>query len=183
MKTIVAILSMFTAAATALAGVSTESPFAPRGLLPNAANSSPIELRGISSDDQGMRFAIYDPVKKEGAWVRVDEKGHPFIIRSFDAATNRITVDYQGRTQSLSLAEPKFGPAPRPPGMPIPGQMQPQQPGSTMSRSDRIAEIRAQREGQQGGQQQAQQSAQEAARLEAIRAEIARRRGQRPAGQ
>jgi len=182
MKTIAAILSMFAAAATALAGVSTESPFAPRGLQLNAANSSPIELRGISSDDHGMRFAIYDPVKKDGAWVRIDEKGHPFIVRSFDAATNRITVDYQGRTQSLSLAEPKFAPAPRPPGVAIPGQMQPQ-PGSPMSRSDRIAEIRAQREGQQGGQQQAQQSAQETARLEAIRAEIARRRGQRPAGQ
>jgi len=113
--------------------------------------------------------------------VRIDEKGHAYVVRSFDAATNRITVDYQGRTQSLALVDPKFGPAPRPAGAPIPGQMQPQQ-GGPGSRSDRIAEFRAQ---QQGGQQQAQpqQSAQETARLEAIRAEIARRRGTRPAGQ
>jgi hypothetical protein len=182
MKYIVAILGMFAAANAALAGVSTESPFAPRGLLAGAQNTSPIELRGITSDEQGLRFAIYDPAKKDGAWVRIDEKGHPYVIRSYDAATNRVAVDYQGRSQTLVLAEPKFGPAPRPAGVPIPGQMQ-AQPGAPMSRADRIAEMRAQH---QGGQQQAQAqpSQQENARLEAIRAEIARRRGTaRPAGQ
>jgi hypothetical protein len=172
-----------TVASAALAGVSTESPFAPRGLLANAANNSPIELRGITSDEQGMRFAIYDPVKKDGAWVRLDEMGQPYVIRSYDAATNRVIVDYQGRTQTLALAEPKFGPAPRAVPVAIPGQVQAQQGGAPVTREEWRARREAQTQQQgQGQQQQAQSSQAENARLEAIRAEIARRRGGRGSG-
>jgi len=169
-------------ATAARAGVSTESPFAPRGLLGATAAISPIELRGITSDAQGVRFAIYDPAKKEGAWVRIDEKGQPFVVRSFDAATSRITVDYQGRTQTLALAEQKFAPAKTVPMM-IPG-MAPQmqaQPGKS-DKADKTEWKQVQHNMQQQGQPQAQPSAAENARLDAIRAEIARRRAQRDAG-
>jgi len=167
------------AAPAARAGVSTESPFAPRGLLGGAASNSPIELRGITSDDQGMRFAIYDPAKKDGAWVRVDEKGQPYVVRSYDAANNRITVDYQGRTQTIALAEPKFGPSKTTPMMMIPGmapQMQPQ------SNNPDKAERKMMQHNMQQQQPQAQASPAENARLDAIRAEIARRRSQRDSG-
>jgi len=167
----------------ARAGVSTESPFAPRGFGPGgAASNSPIELRGITSDDQGMRFAIYDPAKKEGAWVRVDEKGQPYVVRSYDAGHNQIVVDYQGRSQTLALAEPKFGPSKTVPMM-IPG-MAPQmqaQPGKS-DKADKTEWKQVQHNMQQQGQPQAQPSAAENARLDAIRAEIARRRAQRDAG-
>ena len=173
----------------ARAGVSTESPFAPRGFGPGgAASNSPIELRGITSDDQGMRFAIYDPAKKEGAWVRVDEKGQPYVVRSYDAGHNQIVVDYQGRSQTLALAEPKFGPSKTVPMM-IPG-MAPQSQANLPPRPDKATDRagyeqwKQLRQQQQQGQsqQQAQPSPAENARLDAIRAEIARRRAGRTDG-
>ena len=170
-------LAIALAAPAARAGVSTESPFAPRGLLGAAASNSPIELRGITSDDQGVRFAIYDPAKKDGAWVRIDEKGQPYVVRSYDAASNRITVDYQGRTQTLALAEPKFGPSKTAPVMMIPGMVPQAQPGKS-DKSDKAEWKQV----QHSVQQPAQPSQAESARLDAIRAEIARRRAQRDAG-
>lgn len=176
-------LSLATAAGiVARAGVSTESPFAPRGQAAASAiaSNTPIELRGITADEQGERFAIYDPVKKEGAWVRIDDKDHSFVVRSYDAATKRIVVDYQGKSQTIVLVEPKFG------------------PGKTVAAPIVLPGVAAQtvaasaaqpmpgrfiRPGEPGGAQQRMQqpSADEAKRLEAIRAEVARRRAQREA--
>ncbi|MDF9827708.1 hypothetical protein M2103_001058 [Ereboglobus sp. PH5-5] len=159
------------------AGVSTDSPFVPRGSAAagKLANNTPIELRAIVSDENGPRFAIYDPAKKEGIWVSVDEPGQSFVVRSYDAATNRINVDYQGRTQTIALVEPKFGPgksiavsAPAPAGVARAGAAQPVQG-------------RASRANSSGQQNTQQRSADEAKRLEAIRAEVARRRAQREA--
>jgi len=167
-------------APAARAGVSTESPFAPRGFgVGAAASNSPIELRGIMSDAQGVRFAIYDPAKKEGAWVGIDEKGQAYVVRSYDADNKRVVVDYQGRSQTLAMADPKFGPS-KTTAMMLPG-MVPQQPQSS-GKSDKANKTewkQVQQNMQQQGQQQAQPSPAESARLDAIRAEIARRRAQR----
>jgi len=195
-----AILSALTllGGAAARAGVSTESPFAPRGFGAGVTSNSPIELRGITSDDQGLRFAIYEPAKKEGAWVHIDEQGQPYVIRSYDADTKHITVDYQGRSQTLALADPKFGPG-KTVAMPInpvamqqgqvqQGNINPNDPRAMRQQYRQQQQQQGQgqpgpRNGPQGGQQQAQQQAQpsgaEAARIDAIRAEIVRRRGQR----
>lgn len=180
------------------AGVSTESPFAPRGASAmGVASNTPIELRGMTSDDKGgMRFAIYDPVKKEGAWVSVDEPGQSFVVRSYDAATNRIVVDYQGKPQTLVLAEPKFG-AGKTIGAPITLGAPGSQPA--MAASGRFTytpgtAAGVQNRGNRGGNQpqvegqpaqpqaQAQPSASETQRLEAIREEVRRRREAREAG-
>lgn len=157
--------------AIARAGVSTESPFTPRGPAANpVANNTPIELRGITSDEQGPRFAIYDPAKKEGAWVRIDEKGQPFTVRSYDEATKRIVVDYQGRSQTIALVEPKFGP-----GKAIATTV-------TAAGPQRITGAQTvQSRGQPGVQRSTQTSADDSKRLEAIRAEVARRRAAREA--
>lgn len=167
-----------TAGIVARAGVSTESPFAPRGQSAASAvvSNTPIELRGIVSDEDGERFAIYDPVKKEGAWVRIDDKEHPFIVRSYDAATNRIVVDYQGKSQTIVLVEPKFGPG-KSVAAPI------ALPGVAAQPAVAVAGAPGRFTPGGGAQQRAaaQPSADEAKRLEAIRAEVARRRAQREA--
>lgn len=171
-------------AATARAGLSTESPFAPRGqsLAGAVATNTPIELRGIVSDEQGMRFAIYDPARKEGTWVRLDEKGQSFVVRSYDSATNRVSVDYQGKTQTIVLAEPVFGPGKAiAGGVGLPGAAG--QPGAAAQPAQGRFSSRIVTGAQPGGQQRTQQqSAEESRRLEAIRAEVARRRAQREAG-
>ncbi|MDR1010390.1 MAG: hypothetical protein LBM04_04575 [Opitutaceae bacterium] len=164
---------------TARAGLSTESPFAPRGQTVGPVTSNtPIELRGITSDEQGPRFAIYDPIKKDGAWVGLDEKGRAFTVRSYDEATNRVVVDYQGKAQTIALVEPKFGPGKAVAGaIAMPGVVA--QPGVAAAQPFQNRFVRP---GQDQTQQRAQQQgADEAKRLEAIRAEVARRRAQREA--
>jgi hypothetical protein len=84
------------------------SPFLP----PNAsgapaAENNPIELRGILVDDGGYRFSIFDPTRHTGTWVRLNEPGHDFVVKSHDPGRDIVTVDYQGRILTLPLRTSK----------------------------------------------------------------------------
>lgn len=80
------------------------SPFLPAdGAGAAAAESTPLELRGIMQDGDGYRFSIYDPVKKSGQWVRLNEPGHDFTVKTHDVAGDAVTLDFQGRTLTLAL--------------------------------------------------------------------------------
>jgi len=84
------------------------SPFAPPdGSSAVAADNQPLELRGIMQDGGGYRFSVYDPAKKSGQWVRLNESGHDFTVRTHDAARDTITLDYQGRVLTLPLRASK----------------------------------------------------------------------------
>jgi hypothetical protein len=60
----------------------------------------------------GYMFSIYNSANKMSAWSRVDETGHPFVVRSHDEARDSVTVDYQGRTLTLALRTAKVASAP-----------------------------------------------------------------------
>jgi hypothetical protein len=105
-----------------------------------AAENTPLELRGIMADADGYRFSIYDPTKKSGQWVRLNEPGHDFTVKTHDVARDTVTLDYQGRSLTLPLHAAKVvgmavaatEPAPsgpRPPNGP-PGAGPVPQPGS-----------------------------------------------------
>ncbi len=84
------------------------SPFAPPdGAAAVATENQPLELRGIMQDGDGYRFSVYDPVKKSGQWVRLNEPGHDFTVKTHDAARDIITLDYQGRMLTLPLHSAK----------------------------------------------------------------------------
>jgi hypothetical protein len=84
------------------------SPFAPPdGAAAVATENQPLELRGIMQDGGGYRFSVYDPVKKSGQWVRLNEPGHDFTVKTHDAAQDTITLDYQGRRLTLPLHSAK----------------------------------------------------------------------------
>ena len=72
-----------------------------------AAENTPLELRGILRDDEGYRFSIFDPVKKSGQWVRLNEPGHDFVVRTHDVSRDAVTLDFQGRTLNLTLRSAK----------------------------------------------------------------------------
>lgn len=112
------------------------SPFAPAAGSAAAAENQPLELRGIMMDGAGYRFSVFDPVRKTGQWVRLNEPGHDFTVRTHDVARDTVTLDFQGRVLTLSLhtakvvavavpeapagprptgASPGFGPVPKPP--------------------------------------------------------------------
>ena len=80
------------------------SPFLPpEGAAAAAAENQPLELRGIMFDGSGYRFSVYDPIKHTGQWVRLNEPGHEFTVKTHDAARDAITVDFQGRVMTLTL--------------------------------------------------------------------------------
>lgn len=84
------------------------SPFAPPdGATAVAGENQPLELRGILMDGGGYRFSIYNPGKKTGQWVRLNESGNDFTVRAHDAARDTVTLDYQGRTLTLPLHNAK----------------------------------------------------------------------------
>ncbi len=103
------------------------SPFAPASGSAVAAENQPLELRGIMMDGAGYRFSVFDPVKKAGQWVRLNEPGHDFTVRTHDVARDTVTLDFQGRVLTLALhtakvvavAVPEVPAGPRPTGMPL----------------------------------------------------------------
>lgn len=69
--------------------------------------NTPIEYRGMVSTKSGKMYALYDPAKHQSAWVRLNEPGSDFVVRSADDANDTITVDYQGRHMTLGMKQAK----------------------------------------------------------------------------
>lgn len=141
--------------------ISTTSPFLPRngtGIGAATANS-PIELRGIMEIPGGTLFGLFDPVQKKGGWVKLNETGRDFLVRNYDAANDGVTVEYQGRVHNLLLSRSKIE------ALPAMAMVGPPRP--------------------MAGPQQvnAAPSADDAKRIEAVAAEVARRRQARQAAQ
>ena len=139
--------------------ISTVSPFLPQssGAVGAVTENSPIELRGILAIPGGSLFGLFDPVKKQGGWVKLNESGHDYTVRTYDATNDAVTVEYQGRVVSLALKTAKIE------SMPAMAMAQPPRPMA-------------------GPQQMATApTVDEAKRLEAVAAEVQRRRMQRQA--
>ncbi len=85
------------------------SPFAPPGVQnvePADETPVPLEFRGIASDESGTMFSVYDLTTNRGYWVREGEsKGDSgaILVKSFDAAENQLVVEQGGRTLPLKL--------------------------------------------------------------------------------
>jgi hypothetical protein len=132
-------------------------PSGPAETAPTA--DATLELRGIMASGNGYMFSIYDSTNKMSAWSRLDERGHPFVVRSHDESRDSVTVDYQGRTLTLALRTAKVASAPV-------NQPQPVQPATAPGSPQPI-----------GGPVVLNPSpADEQRRLEAIAAEVNRRR-------
>ena len=124
------VLALGLRSAHAAPDLATDSPFAlPGGATAPAAvtEGAPIELHGIMVMSDGMRFSIYDTVKKSSQWVRVNQSGVPFVVRAHNMVdgNDEIKVDYQGSSLTLALKTPKITAMARPPAGPvmqIPGQ-------------------------------------------------------------
>ena len=95
-------------AGTAGAQPASSSPFLP----PSAANvvaptaGAPIEFRGIMETGEGMRFRLSDPVRKSGAWVKLNERDTTLdvVAKQFNATpdSETLVVEHQGRTLTLA---------------------------------------------------------------------------------
>jgi hypothetical protein len=151
---------------SALARISTESPFVPKnGQITSApTENSPIELRGVMATPDGLRFGIYEPASQKGNWVKADEAGFGYVVKSYDANKSMVSVEYQGRVQTLTLKEAKFdgtGAAAAVPNLASGPQVRPAvQPGQPAAAPNQV---------------------EEAKRLEQVASEVRRRRAARQA--
>lgn len=99
--------------AGARAQLAASSPFLP----PQAASAptgptvgAPLENRGsLDTPGVGLQVRIYDPSRKVGAWLRVNEKdpAYDFVVKQYDTSRDTATVEYNGRTLILPLREAK----------------------------------------------------------------------------
>lgn len=165
-------VSAFAAAAwtgTLRADLAQSSPFLPANADAagsQAGPSGPIELRGVMPTPQGTSYCIYDSAKKKDVWVGLNEKGNEFVVRSADATTDSVTVDYQGRSLHLVLRTAKVassGPQGTAPGA-VPGGFQGRNPAvlnptpaDEQRRLDAVAqEVRRRRQEREKASQDAQ---------------------------
>ena len=113
-------LICFVAAAAVLHGlpgrlaaqVAAKSPF-----LPAAGAAGPgaptagasLEFRAYMDVGDGMRFRLFDPAKKAGVWVKLNEKNAELdlVAKQHDGAQKTLTVEHQGRTLTLAMREAK----------------------------------------------------------------------------
>lgn len=102
-----------------------DSPFgAPAGGTGKGAAGAtgPLELRSIVFVDGAYQFSIFDQGSGKAEWVRIDERGFPFVAKSFNRERDSLTVEHRGRTVVLALQAAKTAAATNnaPPNTPPP---------------------------------------------------------------
>ena len=106
--------AVLAAAGTLGAQGSSASPFLPPpAAVSNAPTAgAPIEFRGYMESSEGMRFRIFDPTKKSGAWVKLNEHDSNLdvTVKQFSGGDSNetIVVEYQGRTITLQQRTAKI---------------------------------------------------------------------------
>ena len=107
------------------------SPFTPpAAAAPAAAATSTaggLEFRGNIDLGDGMQFRLFDPAKKSGVWLRLNQRNEEFdvVARRYDDEQKALTIEYQGRSLTLTMRVAKVvsggAPAQPPPPAPAPG--------------------------------------------------------------
>lgn len=95
------------ATGTAGAQLAAKSPFVPPAAAAvNAPTAGgPLEYRGFIETGNGVQFRVYDSAKKLGAWVKLNERNPEFdlVAKEYNDSNKTLTVEHQGRV--LTLAE------------------------------------------------------------------------------
>jgi len=139
------------------------SPFLPPDTIAHTTQqSAPLELRSIVKEDGQYEFSLYDSAKKQSTWVRLNEPGSEFRVKTFDPANNAVTVEQHNRTYTLELKEAKItalgaaiqSPVPNSPPVPpqvagdLPGKFQPLSPQELLLRRQAIIKWQKERRNQ-----------------------------------
>ncbi|HEY3757808.1 MAG TPA: hypothetical protein VGL42_16760 [Opitutaceae bacterium] len=82
-------------------------PSAPEANAGQMSGPNGIELRGIMSTTDGVKYNIYNPAKKGSVWLGVNEPGDGFVIKSGDLDRDSVTVEANGQRFTLSMKQVK----------------------------------------------------------------------------
>ena len=125
-----------------LNGLVTNSPFgsAKTGAAGGNTNGEPFEFRSYLEENGSKFFSIYDTATHRSTWVEINDPVNGFAVKSYDAAKENITIDYQGKVMTLGIKrappvaqvmQQPIQPMPGPNGMMQPPTNQPGQVGPT----------------------------------------------------
>ena len=153
------------------AQVASKSPFLPAA-GPAAATAAtagaPLEFRAYMDVGGGMQYRLYDPAKKAGVWIRLNERNAEFevLAKQHDEGQKTLTIEHQGRPLTLALRESKVVSAGSAAQMVPPPQVAPPPPTNVSPAVTQSVVLNP-------------TPADEQRRLEAVAAEVARRRALR----
>lgn len=88
-----------------LSTLTERSPFAPPGAGKAAqeeAAPAQLEFRGIATDESGTIFSVFDLAQNRGYWVRQGEGG-AVTVKNFNPDEGQIEVEQGGRALTLKL--------------------------------------------------------------------------------
>lgn len=156
-----------------LNGLVTNSPFgsAKSGAAVGNNGNQPLEFRSYLEESNSKFFSIYDTNTHRSMWVELNDPVNGFSVKSYDAAKQTITIDYQGKPMTLAITR---APAAVQVFQP-PAQATPQQPGPN-------GMVQQPPVGQPGQAVPAGPSAVDQQRIQQIQEEIRRRRALRSQG-
>jgi hypothetical protein len=93
------------------AQLAAKSPFmavpAAAGTAP--AENTPLEFRGFMETAGGVQYRLYDPAKKSGIWVKLNERNADFgvVAKQHDSVKEALTIEFQGKTLTLPVRKAK----------------------------------------------------------------------------
>jgi hypothetical protein len=93
------------------AQLAAKSPFMPpqSGGAGTPTAGAPLEFRGFIETSEGVQYRIYDPAKKSGIWVKLNEKNPDFdvLAKQHDNGQKTLIIEHQGKTLTLAERESK----------------------------------------------------------------------------
>jgi hypothetical protein len=91
--------------------IAAKSPFMPPQSAGTAGPTAgaPLEYRGYMETGEGRLYRIHDPAKKTGTWVKLNEKNADFdvVAKQHDTDHETLTIEHQGKTLTLAERKPK----------------------------------------------------------------------------
>ena len=100
-----------TVASRGLAQTAGNSPFLPpQAAIAQATQGAPIEYRGHIDTPEGVLYRVVDPSLKTGAYLKINERDPNLdvVIKSHDADREMLTVEHHGRPLTLELRVAKI---------------------------------------------------------------------------
>ena len=107
---VVAVLACALLAVSAKAQLIKVSPFLPPQGAANApTQNAPLTYAGSMEDNGVQQYRIVDPQRKIGTWLKVGERDANLdvALKSHDADHETVTIDHGGQTLTLELKTPK----------------------------------------------------------------------------
>lgn len=111
----------------AWAQLSSNSPFTNAQAAAAAApqQQNPIEFAGYLTTKDGIMYVVRDPVKKASTFLKLNERDSAFgvVVKQHDVSQNTLTIEYQGRPMTLEVKKAKIASSGNMPMVPMPAPM------------------------------------------------------------